>query len=56
MVRPSLLRRCSAELIGTYGLVTAGCGAIMVNSITGALGHAGVALDTMWGEPISVHL
>ena len=44
MVRPSLLRRCSAELIGTYGLVTAGCGAIMVNSITGALGHVGVAL------------
>ena len=44
MVRPSLVRRCSAELIGTYGLVTAGCGAIMVNKITGALGHVGVAL------------
>jgi aquaporin NIP len=33
-----------AELVGTYALVTAGCGAIMVNSQTGSLGHVGVAL------------
>jgi aquaporin NIP len=39
-----LLRRAAAELVGTYGLVTAGCGAIMVNSQASALGHVGVAL------------
>lgn len=44
MTQPSLLRRCGAELVGTYALVTAGCGAIMVNSLTGALGHVGIAL------------
>jgi MIP family channel proteins len=31
-------------MVGTYGLVTAGCGAIMVNAQTGALTHVGVAL------------
>jgi len=41
---PSLLRRAGAELVGTYALVTAGCGAIIVNSLTGALTHVGVAL------------
>ncbi len=40
----SLLRRSGAEFIGTYGLVTAGCGAIMVNAQTGALTHVGIAL------------
>ncbi len=40
----SLGRRVGAEFIGTYGLVTAGCGAIVVNSLTGALGHLGIAL------------
>jgi MIP family channel proteins len=40
----SLLRRACAEGIGTYALVTAGCGAIMVNTQTGALTHVGVAL------------
>jgi aquaporin NIP len=40
----ALLRRATAELIGTYGLVTAGCGAIMVNAQTGTLTHVGVAL------------
>ena len=39
----SLLRRSGAELIGTYALVTAGCGAIIVNAASGALGHVGVA-------------
>lgn len=38
-----LLRRTGAELVGTYALVTAGCGAIMVNTETAALGHTGVA-------------
>jgi aquaporin NIP len=39
-----LIRRTGAELIGTYALVTAGCGAIIVNSQTGSLTHVGVAL------------
>jgi MIP family channel proteins len=39
----ALLRRAGAELVGTYGLVTAGCGAIMVNADTDALGHIGIA-------------
>ncbi len=43
-MQPSLLRRGVAELVGTYALVLAGCGAIVVNSSTGALGHLGVAL------------
>lgn len=42
--RPSLIRRAGAEAIGAYGIVTAGCGAIMVNTLTGSLGHVGVAL------------
>lgn len=44
MQQPSLLRRSAAELMGTYALVAAGCGAIIVNTQTGALGHVGVAL------------
>ena len=40
----SLFRRAGAELIGTFALVTAGCGAIVVNTTTGALTHVGVAL------------
>src|SRR5262245_39760015 len=39
-----LLRRSAAEMIGTFGLVTAGCGAIVVDTQTHALGHVGVAL------------
>ncbi|MCB9450743.1 MAG: MIP family channel protein [Anaerolineaceae bacterium] len=39
-----LVRRTGAELVGTYALVTAGCGAIMVDTQTGTLGHVGVAL------------
>lgn len=39
----NLYRRIGAEFFGTYALVTAGCGAIMVNAQTGALGHVGVA-------------
>lgn len=33
-----------AELVGTYILVFAGCGAIIVESLTGAMGHVGIAL------------
>lgn len=43
-MKKGLLRRAGAELFGTYALVTAGCGAIMVNTQTGALGHTGIAL------------
>ncbi len=39
----ALWRRASAEGVGTFALVTGGCGAIMVNQATGALGHGGVA-------------
>lgn len=39
-----LIRRSVAELVGTFALVTAGCGAIMVNAQTGALTHVGIAL------------
>ena len=34
----------AAEAIGTFALVFAGCGAVMVEAKTGALGHAGVAV------------
>ena len=34
----------AAEAIGTFALVFAGCGAVMVEAETGALGHAGVAV------------
>jgi aquaporin NIP len=43
MFTASPWRRAGAELVGTYGLVTAGCGAIVVNTSTGALTHLGVA-------------
>ncbi len=39
-----LARRLAAEAIGTFALVFAGCGAIMVDAETHALGHVGVAL------------
>ena len=44
MFTTSLLRRTIAEGIGVYAIVTAGCGAIVVNSMTGSLTHVGVAL------------
>jgi MIP family channel proteins len=44
MTRP--ITRClGAEVIGTFALVFAGCGAIMVNTKTGQLGHVGVAIS-----------
>ncbi|MFN8465088.1 MAG: MIP family channel protein [Caldilineaceae bacterium] len=44
MSQPDLLRRSLAELLGTFALVMAGCGAIVVNAMTGQLGHVGIAL------------
>jgi MIP family channel proteins len=41
----SLLRSLVAEAIGTFTLVFAGCGAIMVNAKTGQLGHVGIAIS-----------
>jgi aquaporin NIP len=39
-----LVRVLTAEVIGTFALVFAGCGAIMVDAKTHELGHVGVAL------------
>ena len=41
----ALLRVLVAEAIGTFALVFAGCGAIMVDAKTHALGHLGVAIS-----------
>jgi aquaporin NIP len=41
----SLGQRLVAEMAGTFALVFAGCGAIMVDAKTGSLGHLGVALS-----------
>src|SRR5918996_3281102 len=43
MRTPRLLRALAAEAIGTFALVFAGAGAIMVDAQTGALGHVGIA-------------
>jgi MIP family channel proteins len=40
----SLARRLAAEFLGTFALVFAGAGAIMVDSTTHQLGHVGVAI------------
>jgi len=39
------IQRLVAEFVGTFTLVFAGCGAIMVDEKTHALGHVGVALS-----------
>jgi aquaporin NIP len=45
MVRPGLTRRALMEGIGTFALVTAGCGAIVTNTVhPGSLGGVGVGL------------
>jgi MIP family channel proteins len=44
IARP-LARLLAAEFVGTFALVFAGCGAIMVDAKTGALGHVGVAIS-----------
>ena len=41
---PELIRALVAEAIGTFALVFAGCGAIMVDTKTHQLGHVGVAI------------
>ena len=40
-----LVRSLTAELIGTFALVFAGCGAVMVDAKTHQLGHVGVAIS-----------
>jgi aquaporin NIP len=40
-----LARMLAAELVGTFALVFAGCGAVMVDAKTHALGHVGVAIS-----------
>jgi aquaporin NIP len=43
--RPGLLRRAAMEGIGTFALVTAGCGAIVTNTThPGSLGGVGISL------------
>src|SRR5205814_7988410 len=42
---PPLARVLVAELIGTFALVFAGCGAVMVDAKTHQLGHVGVAIS-----------
>jgi aquaporin Z len=37
-------RRLTAEFLGTFALVFAGTGAVVVNELTGAVSHVGVAL------------
>jgi aquaporin NIP len=39
------VRRLVAEFVGTFALVFAGCGAVMVDAKTHALGHVGVAIS-----------
>jgi glycerol uptake facilitator-like aquaporin len=39
-----LARLLAAEVVGTFALVFGGCGAIMVDAKTDALGHVGVAI------------
>lgn len=39
-----MTRRLIAEFIGTYFLVFAGTGAIVINSLTQALGHVGISI------------
>lgn len=48
----TLVKKSTAELIATFVLTFAGCGAIVVESLTGALGHTGVALT--WGFVVLV--
>ena len=45
MTNPGLARSLVAEAIGTFALVFAGCGAVMVDTKTHQLGHVGVAIS-----------
>lgn len=51
-MQENLFRRCCAELVGTFCLILFGCGAMSVDSLTGALGHVGVA--TTWGLVVMI--
>jgi MIP family channel proteins len=44
LLNRELLRALTAEAIGTFALVFAGCGAVMVDAKTHQLGHVGVAI------------
>jgi glycerol uptake facilitator-like aquaporin len=46
MTAPTVGQRLVAEAIGTFALVFAGCGAIMVDAKTRALGHVCAANAT----------
>ena len=42
----NLVKKCIAEAIGTFAIVFAGCGAIVVNQAKdGAIGHLGIAIS-----------
>lgn len=43
MENSSFGRRAEAECVGTFVLVIRGCGAIVIDHASGALGHIGVA-------------
>jgi glycerol uptake facilitator-like aquaporin len=44
-----LAQKVAAEAVGTFALVFAGCGAIMVDQLSGGkLTHVGVALTSVW--------
>jgi aquaporin NIP len=45
IVDRALARMLAAECVGTFALVFAGCGAVMVDAKTHALGHVGVAFS-----------
>ena len=47
-----LIRRCFAEFLSTFCLILLGCGAMVVDSQTGMLGHVGVAIA--WGLVVMV--
>lgn len=44
-MKPSLLRRSGSEFFGTFVIVMASCGSLMVDSLGGSLGHLGTALS-----------
>ena len=42
-----MYKKLTAELLGTFILVFAGTGAIMINDIAQAIGHVGIALTCL---------
>lgn len=44
-MKPSLMNKCTAEAFGTFALVFAGCGSIVINDVSGGVvSHVGIAL------------